>query len=134
MSNLTIPIILISCLIPFVAVILVRRTAGTTGPKQKILQTGLSGRATVMAIAPTGTVINSVNYMCRLQLRVSVPGRPPYDVVVKELLAITAMASYPAGCSVAVKVDPDKPELVVLDRSVVPTMPTAAAPDADLVP
>ncbi|WP_134768519.1 hypothetical protein [Nocardioides sp. 1609] len=127
MSSLTIPIILISLLIPVVAFVVILRSAGSMGPRSKILRSGLPGEATVLAIAPTGTIVNGVNYMCRLQLRVSVANRQPYDVEIKELLPITAMAVYPAGARVAVKVDPTKPERVVLDRAVAPVHPAAGA-------
>jgi hypothetical protein len=91
-----------------------RMVSGTMGDKQT-LQSGVPGSALVMSLAPTGTVINDMYYVCNIGLRVSLPAQAPYDVIIKQSVPITAMARVNPGASVGVKVDPTDNTKVVID-------------------
>lgn len=102
----TMVIIAVSVIVPVVIAIVVLKNAGVMGPRKKVLASGVAGQATIMGVSPTGTVINEINYVCKFQLRVQIPGRDSYDVETKETVAITSMGALVPGTVVAVKVDP----------------------------
>ncbi len=104
-----------SVLVSIVIAVFAMRAAGIGGPRKKVLAGGKPGRATILGLTPTGTIINEINYVVRLQLRVQMPGQPTYDVETKETVPITAMAMLVPGTVVAVRVDQVKPELVFID-------------------
>lgn len=125
----TLVIIAASVVLPIVIAVVVLRSSGVFGPRKKVLAAGLAGQATIMGVQPTGTVINEVNYVCKFQLRVQLPGRDVYDVETKESVAITSMGALVPGTVVPVKVDATDPTKVFIDWSggVVPSgMATAA--------
>jgi hypothetical protein len=95
----------------------VLKQAGVFGPRKRVLASGQPGRATILGVTPTGTVINEINYVCKFQLRVSVPGRATYDVETKESVPITAMGALVPGTVVGVRVDAQKPASVFIDWS-----------------
>ena len=109
--------------------VVVLKQAGVFGPRKKVLASGVAGQATIMGVSPTGTVINEINYVCKFQLRVSVPGRDTYDVETKETVAITSMGALVPGTQVSVKVDQQDPTRVFIDWSagIVPAGAAAAA-------
>jgi len=108
-------IVIGSVLVSIVIAVVALRAAGIGGPRKKVLATGKPGQATIVGLAPTGTVINEINYVVRFQLRVQLPGQSPYDVETKETVPITSMAMLVPGTVVAVRVDQVKPELVFID-------------------
>jgi hypothetical protein len=107
----------------------VLKQAGVFGPRKRVLASGQAGQATIMGVAPTGTVINEMNYVCKFQLRVTVPGRNTYDVDTKESVPITAMGAIVPGTVVGVRVDPKDQTKVFIDWSagVVPAGAAAAS-------
>ena len=113
--ELTIALIVGSLVLTSLAVIPVLRSVGILGPRKKVLANGQPGQATLLGITPTGTVVNDINYVCRLQLRVQVPGRRVYDLETKETVPITSMAMLIPGSTLAVKVDATDPKLVFVD-------------------
>ena len=116
-SSVTI-IIIVSVVVPLVIVGVVLKSSGIVGSgRKKILANGVAGQALIMGAAPTGTVINEINYVVKFQLRVDVPGRAPYDIEVKDTLAITSMGAITPGTTVAVKVDPADQTKVAIDWS-----------------
>jgi hypothetical protein len=111
-------VIVASVVLPLViAGVLLSRSGALGGGRRKILATGVPGQALVMGAAPTGTIINGVNYVVKFQLRVQLPGRPPYDVEARDTIPITAMGALSPGMTVAVKADPAKPSSVAIDWS-----------------
>jgi len=108
-------IVIGSVLVSIVVAVVALRAAGIGGPRKKVLATGKPGQATIVGLAPTGTVINEINYVVRFQLRVQLPGQAPYDVETKETVPITSMAMLVPGTVVGVRVDQVKPELVFID-------------------
>jgi len=115
----------------------VLKQAGVMGPRKKVLATGTPGQALIMGVAPTGTVINEINYVVKFQLRVQLPGRDTYDVETRETVPITSMGAITPGTQVGVKVDPQDQTKVFIDwqQGIVPAgvggsspaMPASAA-------
>lgn len=132
MEPLVIIIVVGATLLSFAVAALALRGAGIGGPRKKVLSSGRPGQATIVGLAPTGTVINEVNYVVRFQLRVQLPGQPPYDAETKEPVPITSMAMLVPGTVVGVRVDRVKPELVFIDwqQGVTPAGGTPAAAEA----
>lgn len=88
--------------------------SGSMGDKAT-LQNGVPARAVVMSLAPTGTVINNMYYVCNVGLRVQGPAQTPYDVIIKQSVPITAMARVNPGATIGVKIDPVDQTKVVID-------------------
>jgi len=97
-----------------IIVVVFRMVSGSMGDKAT-LQNGVPGSAIVMSLAPTGTVINDLYYVCSIGLRVQRPAQAPYDVMIKQSVPITAMARVNPGCTIGVKVDPTDQTKVVID-------------------
>ncbi len=74
---------------------------------------GLMGTASVTAIRDTGTMINNAP-VCELDLMVTVPGKEPYPVTHRQLLAHSALASFQPGASFSVRVDAGDPTKLVI--------------------
>ena len=74
---------------------------------------GVAGNATVDAIADTGTLINNAPVM-ELDLTVSVPGREPYQVKHRQLVALSAIPNFQPGKSFPVHVDQGDPSKLVI--------------------
>ena len=106
-----------------------RRTAKFRGP-------ALTGTAQVLSAARGGGLAGlfaggySGNVMCKIALRVEIPGRPPYDVTVKTLVGSRTLGALCVdgqrwepgqpwhvrpGTTVAVEVDSANPENVRID-------------------
>jgi hypothetical protein len=118
MGSSVVIIIVVSTVVPLVIAGIVLKTSGVFGGgRRKLLAKGVAGEALVMGVAPTGTIINGVNYVVKFQLRVQLPGREPYDVEAKDTIPITSMGAISPGTTVAVKVDPAKPSAVAIDWS-----------------
>jgi hypothetical protein len=97
-----------------IMVVVFRMVSGSMGDK-KTLQTGVPASAVVMSLAPTGTVINDMYYVCNIGLRVQMPALAAYDVMIKQSVPITAMARVNPGSTIGVKVDPADQTKVVID-------------------
>lgn len=129
MGTTTLIIVAVSVIVPIVVLVAVLRGTGVTGPRKRVLASGVAGQATLLGVQPTGTVINEINYVCKLQLRVQVPGRDTYDVETKETVAITSMGALVPGTVLAVKVDANDPTKVFIDwQSGIVPAGAAAAP------
>ncbi len=79
----------------------------------QIYASGASGNATVNAIADTGTMINNAPVV-EMDLTVSVPGREPYQVTHRQLVAHSALARFQPGASFSVRVDANDPTKLVI--------------------
>jgi hypothetical protein len=75
--------------------------------------TGLAGNATVTAISDTGTMVNNAPVM-ELDLTVSVPGRDPYQVKHRQLVALSAIPNFQPGKTFPVHVDQQDPTKLVI--------------------
>ena len=74
---------------------------------------GIMGQAVVNSIGDTGMVINNAP-VCELNLTVTVPGREPYEVIHRQLLAQTAIPRFQPGATFSVRVDQNDPTNVVI--------------------
>jgi hypothetical protein len=75
--------------------------------------TGLAGNATVTAISDTGTMVNNAPVM-ELDLTVNVPGREPYQVKHRQLVALSAIPNFQPGKTFPVHVDQQDPTKLVI--------------------
>jgi len=78
-----------------------------------VYATGLQGTATVNAIGETGVVMNDAP-VCELDHTVSVPGREPYQVKHRQLIALSALARFQPGSTFSVRVDQNDPTKLVI--------------------
>jgi len=74
---------------------------------------GVAGNATVTAINDTGTMVNNAPVM-ELDLTVSVPGREPYPVKHRQLIALSQIPNFQPGRSFPVHVDQGDPSKLVI--------------------
>ena len=74
---------------------------------------GLQGMATVKELRDTGTFINNAPVM-DMDLTVTVPGRDPYQVTHRQLVAHAALARFQPGNSFSVRVDQQDPSKLVI--------------------
>jgi hypothetical protein len=74
---------------------------------------GIAGNATVTAISDTGTTLNNAPVM-ELDLTVTVPGRDPYPVKHRQLVALAALGNFQPGKSFPVHVDQQDATKIVI--------------------
>ena len=74
---------------------------------------GVAGNATGNAIADTGTLINNAPVV-EMDLTVTVPGREPYQVTHRQLVAHSALPRFQPGASFSVRVDANDPTKLVI--------------------
>ncbi len=100
MGSVTTTLIITFAVIAVVLVVtlVVLRSSGAFGiskakrdQAQQLIQTGRKARATVMAVQPTGMVVNNINIQCIVSFRLQpLDGTPPFDQQKKVLLSQTA--------------------------------------------
>ena len=81
---------------------------------QRIDETGLAGSAQIVGMTQTGMYLNN-NPQIGLQMMVSVPGRNPYQVEVRQFVPLMLLGSLQVGGTLPVKVDQQDPSKVVID-------------------
>ena len=97
MPSYTIAIILISVLVPIVAIVVVRKTLfGQSKAKQeqaaKLMATGAKARAMITGVQPTGMVVNNIYLRSVVTFRLEpLDGSPPFDGSKTVMLAQTNM-------------------------------------------
>jgi hypothetical protein len=74
---------------------------------------GLQGNATVNSITETGQMINNAP-VCELGLTIQVPGKEPYQITHRQLLALSVLPRYQPGCMFSVRVDPNDPTKIII--------------------
>ncbi len=74
---------------------------------------GTPGSAKVIALADSGMMINNAPVM-DIDLEVSVPGRDPYPVKHRQLVALSAIPNFQPGRSFPVRVDQQNPSQLVI--------------------
>lgn len=74
---------------------------------------GLAGTAVVNSLTETGTVLNNAPVM-EIDMTVTVPGRDPYPVKHKQLVAYAAMGNFQPGKTFPVHVDQQDPTKIVI--------------------
>jgi hypothetical protein len=74
---------------------------------------GVAGNATVNAINDTGTTINNAPVV-EMDLTVSVPGKEPYHVKHRQLVALSALPRFQPSAMFPVRVDQHDPTTLVI--------------------
>lgn len=100
-----------------------------------ILRDGTPGTAEVLSTRDTGVTINNFNFVIKIKLRVTVPGRAPYEVTIRHVLTGRHMwGTIQPGMVLPVRVDPRNPNRVAIDpegtASPVMASPVMASPAA----
>jgi len=103
----------------------------TGGPDKKLLETGLLGRGIITEVKPTGTTLQSgnglVQRVCVFTVEVSLDCKPPYMATCKQRFPEIELARIqPGNTTLAVRVNPDDPDQIVLDFSAEPPVVTSA--------
>lgn len=115
--GLTFGIIAISILVSVVIIFFVfryaRRMSGTSGDQQKILLSGVPGQARILAVQPTGTMIN-YQPVAQIMLEVHPQGGSPYQAQVKRIVSQFQMMQFQVGAVVPVRIDQADPSKVVI--------------------
>ena len=96
----------------------------SVGAADPLLTSGTPGSARVLSADWTGAVIN-LEYVCRIRLRVEIPGREPYDVTIEQRVDPLRLAALQPGTTVAVRVEPADPLNVRIDFSQLTETPGA---------
>lgn len=81
---------------------------------KRVLSVGLTGTATITSMTQTGMYLNE-NPQVKMDLLVQVPGRAPYQATRKEFIPLILLGRLSSGAPLAVKVDPNDPQDVVID-------------------
>lgn len=82
--------------------------------KSKLRQSGVMGRAKVLAANQTGVRVNEQPQV-QFQLMVNVPGRQPYTAIHSEIVSAMNLGRIGAGGELAVRVDANDPSLMMID-------------------
>jgi hypothetical protein len=91
------------------------KTARAAVKQQRaVLRTGVDGTAIVVFLADAGAAEEG-RQLVYLELRVTVPGAPPYDVRTGVHLTAASAGSVAPGRELVVKVDPASPDRVAVD-------------------
>lgn len=86
---------------------------GMTAGVSNTYASGVAGTATVKALSDSGTMLNNAPVM-DIDLTVQVPGREPYDVKHRQLVAFAAMGNFQPGKTFPVHVDQADPTKIVI--------------------
>src|SRR4051794_40046766 len=89
------------------------QSMGAGMPGAGTYATGLAGSATVTTLSDTGTMVNNAPVM-EMDLTVTVPGRDPYAVKHRQLVAFAAMGNFQPGSMFPVHVDQQDPSKLVI--------------------
>jgi hypothetical protein len=80
----------------------------------RLLRAGDAGRARVVELVQTGTLINE-QATVRITMLVDLPGQPTYAATTKTTMPTVFLGQVQPGAIVAVRVDPQNPQRVVID-------------------
>jgi len=86
---------------------------GVGMPGAATYASGIPGSATVNGLSDTGTMVNNAPVM-EIDMTVTVPGRDPYPVKHRQLVAFAAMGNFQPGKVFPVHVDQNDPSKLVI--------------------
>ncbi|MCZ4499295.1 MAG: hypothetical protein JWQ74_1848 [Marmoricola sp.] len=86
--------------------------------RRRIWDTGTPATATVLSSEANGAVNNDPRVTLRLQ--VTVPGQAPKLIETTQVISQIEVSRIQVGSTIAVKVDPSMPAVVVVDESLTP--------------
>ncbi|HEX2085363.1 MAG TPA: SHOCT domain-containing protein [Solirubrobacteraceae bacterium] len=99
--------------------------------RERLLQQGIRGTATVLGMEQTGVYVNEQPQV-RLRLRVEAPEIPAYEVERSEVVPLIALGSLSGG-QLSVAIDPADHDKVVIDWSAVAAPMTLSMPDGRVI-
>ena len=79
-----------------------------------LFQNGIQGTAILKGIEQTGVEINNIPQF-RMRLEITLPDRPPYEVIHKECLNVFVTSSIKKDMKINIYVHPAKPKSIFLD-------------------
>jgi hypothetical protein len=82
--------------------------------KDRLHSTGIEGEARIVAIEQTGMWMNNNPYV-KLDLMITVPGHPPYELKHGEIVPQVLLGRLTDGSTLSVRVDPNKPSHFVVE-------------------
>jgi hypothetical protein len=97
-----------------------------SGVDERLREVGIPGTAKIISMSDTGITVNQ-NPVAGFTLEVSVEGREPYQVDIRQLLSRLMTGAVLPGMTVPVLVDPDKPNRVAISGSPDPDQVAAAS-------
>jgi hypothetical protein len=95
--------------------------------KAALLATGLAGTGRIVSVRQTSVMVNN-QPLIAIGLQVEVPGRVAYPVELKEIIPFIRLPQIQPGGTLAVKVDPQRPERVAIDWGASSTVAPAGYP------
>jgi len=87
--------------------------------RQRLWNTGTEATARVIGIGTGGGGMND-HPMVDFELEVIAPGRAPYRVSTSALISKLAIPRIQPGCEIAVRVDPQAPDHLLVDAALTP--------------
>ena len=106
---------------------------GRMGEQQRLLTTGIPGRARIDAMADTGATVNE-QPIAELTMTVEVPGMNPYQVTTQQPVPRLMTGSFAPGQTVPVKVDAADPSSLTVDMAAFATGAGATPGATPIVP
>lgn len=105
----------VAWLVPFIyfMVRMVRRAAKDRNERARILETGIPASAAILRTDETGPYYNRVPHLV-LELRVEVPGQPPFDATAKGFFRQIDYPRLQPGLRVDVRFDPATRQVAVV--------------------
>lgn len=80
---------------------------------QKLMTSGVVGQATIVAMRDTGTMVNNMPQI-EMDLQVQVPGKDPYPVTHRQVMAHSSLGMMQPGSTLPVHVDADDPNSLMI--------------------
>ncbi|HEX6548883.1 MAG TPA: hypothetical protein VF134_09095 [Candidatus Dormibacteraeota bacterium] len=105
---------IVNFLVGLVMTVIAVRMGQSAARRERILQTGISGVATLLSADQTGVYVNGMPQV-RMRLRIDLPGQPEYEVQRSEVLGFLEIGHLQAGARYVVKADPADPRQIVVD-------------------
>ncbi len=102
--------ILTGAILDTVGFVMVRSARG----RAQLLATGLAGTARITSVRQTNVMVNNQPVIA-FELLIAVPGRPEYAARYREVVPLIRLGRIQPGTTVAVRVDPARPERVAID-------------------
>jgi hypothetical protein len=103
------------------------KAKGRYAEAERLKSTGLDGAGAITGLEQTGVTMNDQPQV-KISMMVTVAGREPYPVMVKEYVPMMLLGRLTNGMPLALKVDSANPQNVVIDwQSAGPSMPAGFA-------
>lgn len=91
----------------------VQELAADQAKAQKVMTSGIAGRANIRSMRDVGVVVNEMP-LIEMDLQVEIPDRDPYEVTHRQVIPHSSLGALQLGASVPVLVDPQDPDSLVL--------------------